>query len=274
MCDTCGCSTEGGVVLRKPGETGYHVHLTGSGHGADNHSHDEAHHHDHTHRHHHEESSNRKVQLEQDVLLKNNLLAERNRGFFEARNIFALNFLSSPGSGKTTLLEKIIPLIVPHFPVAVIEGDQQTTNDADRIHALGVPVIQVNTGSGCHLDAMMINRAVKELELQNNSLLCIENVGNLVCPAMFDLGEALKVVVISVTEGDDKPLKYPNMFHEADLCILNKIDLLPYVDFDTLKCRENALRINHHLEWLEVSAKTGEGLDLWQQWIKSKIQQH
>ena len=158
--------------------------------------------------------------------------------------------------------------------MAVIEGDQQTTNDADRIHALGVPVIQINTGSGCHLDALMVHTAVKELELQDNSLLCIENVGNLVCPAMFDLGEALKVVIISVTEGDDKPLKYPTMFHEADICILNKIDLLPYVDFDARKCMENALRVNHTLEWFEVSAKTGEGLPVLQEWIANKLKQH
>ena len=211
--------------------------------------------------------------LEQDVLQKNNLLAERNRGYFEARNIFVLNFLSSPGSGKTSLLEKIIPALAGSLSVAVIEGDQQTTNDAERIHALGVPVIQVNTGSGCHLDALMVNRAVKEIDLQNDSLLCIENVGNLVCPAMFDLGEALKVVIISVTEGDDKPLKYPNIFHEADLCILNKIDLLPYVDFDVAKCRQNAMRVNHHREWFEVSAKTGEGIAEWQRWLEGRVRE-
>jgi hydrogenase nickel incorporation protein HypB len=175
---------------------------------------------------------------------------------------------------RFSLLEKIIPALQQRFPVAVIEGDQQTTNDADRIQALGVPVIQINTGSGCHLDALMVNRAVKELDLQDNSLLCIENVGNLVCPALFDLGEALKVVIISVTEGDDKPLKYPTMFHEADLCILNKIDLLPYVEFDVARCRENAMRVNHHLEWFELSAKTGEGLTLWQEWLEKKLLQH
>ncbi len=270
MCDTCGCSADGGAVLRKPGLSDYHVHVTqSSGHG-DHHHHETGH--DHEHHHHHEKKS-RTIALEQDVLQKNNLLAERNRGYFEARSIFVLNFLSSPGSGKTSLLEKIIPALQQHIPVAVIEGDQQTTNDADRIHALGVPVIQINTGSGCHLDALMVHSAVKELELHDNSLLCIENVGNLVCPAMFDLGEALKVVIISVTEGDDKPLKYPTMFHEADICILNKIDLLPYVDFDALKCRENALRVNHHLEWFEVSAKTGEGLPLLQEWITTKLKQ-
>ncbi len=270
MCDTCGCSADGGAVLRKPGLSDYHVHVTqSSGHG-DHHHHETGH--DHEHHHHHEKKS-RTIALEQDVLQKNNLLAERNRGYFEARSIFVLNFLSSPGSGKTSLLEKIIPALQQHIPVAVIEGDQQTTNDADRIHALGVPVIQINTGSGCHLDALMVHSAVKELELQDNSLLCIENVGNLVCPAMFDLGEALKVVIISVTEGDDKPLKYPTMFHEADICILNKLDLLPYVDFDALKCRENALRVNHHLEWFEVSAKTGEGLPLLQEWITTQLKQ-
>ena len=267
MCDTCGCSTDGGAVLRKPGQSDYHLHVN-------EHKHDHGEHHSHEHGDHHHEGSGRKVLLEQDVLQKNNLLAERNRGYFEARGIFALNFLSSPGSGKTSLLEKIIPALKQRFPVAVIEGDQQTTNDAVRIQALGVPVIQINTGSGCHLDALMVNRAMKELEMQDNSLLCIENVGNLVCPALFDLGEALKVVIISVTEGDDKPLKYPTMFHEADICILNKIDLLPYVEFDAAKCRENAMRVNHHLEWFELSAKTGEGLAALQEWLEHKLAQH
>ncbi len=275
MCDTCGCSADGGAVLRKPGESDYHVHVTPDTEEHTHHHAGEEHHdHDHGHQHHHHEGTSRKIMLEQDVLQKNNLLAERNRGYFEARNILALNFLSSPGSGKTSLLEKFIPLLQQRFPVAVIEGDQQTTNDADRIHALGVPVIQINTGSGCHLDALMVNRAVKELDMQDNSLLCIENVGNLVCPALFDLGEALKVVIISVTEGDDKPLKYPTMFHEADLCMLNKIDLLPYVEFDVAKCRKNAMRVNHHLEWFEVSVKTGEGLDAWQEWLEKRLLHH
>ncbi len=267
MCDTCGCSTEGGAVLRKPGQSDYHVHVN-------EHEHTHGEHHSHEHGDHHHEGTGRKVLLEQDVLQKNNLLAERNRGYFDARKIFVLNLLSSPGSGKTSLLEKIIPALKQHVPVAVIEGDQQTTNDAVRIQALGVPVIQINTGSGCHLDALMVNRAMKELEMQNNSLLCIENVGNLVCPALFDLGEALKVVIISVTEGDDKPLKYPTIFHEADLCILNKIDLLPYVEFDVARCRENAMRVNHHLEWFELSAKTGEGLAALQEWLEHKLAQH
>lgn len=260
MCDTCGCGSEGEALLRRPGNGGeqHHVH---SGH---------RHEHDH-HHHDHGERRRRIVDMEQDVLHENNLLAERNRGYFEARRILALNFLSSPGSGKTSLLEKSIPLLKEKVPIAVIEGDQQTTRDADRIDALGVPVMQVNTGTGCHLDAQMINRAVKELPLQDGSLLLIENVGNLVCPAMFDLGEALKVVVISVTEGDDKPLKYPYMFHEADVCILNKTDLLPYVDFDVATCRENAMRVSHGLEWFELSVKTGEGLDSWVAWLEKRL---
>lgn len=268
MCDTCGCSSEGGAVLRKPGLDDYHVHIGDE--GGHHHHHDHEHEHDHGHEHHHGES--RKVDVEQDVLLKNNLLAERNRGWFEARRVLALNFLSSPGSGKTTILEKTVPMLSGEWPVAVVEGDQQTTNDADRIHALGVPVIQINTGTGCHLDALMVQRAVRELDLSERSLLCIENVGNLVCPAMFDLGEAARVVVISVTEGEDKPLKYPTMFHRADLCLLNKTDLLPYVDFDASKCREYAMQVNHHLEWIEVSARTGEGFDRWKAWLTSRLE--
>ena len=261
MCDTCGCSSDGGAVIYRPGDASYHVHVNNDGHGHHQH-HDSG---SHTHNH------GRQVALEQDVLLQNNLLAERNRGYFEAKRVLAINFLSSPGSGKTTLLEKTIPLIKPDHRVSVIEGDQQTTRDAERIQALDVPVLQVNTGTGCHLDAMMVNRAVMEMGLAENSLLCIENVGNLVCPALFDLGEAMKIVVISVTEGDDKPLKYPTMFVEADACILNKTDLLPYVTFDAGVCRDNALKVNRGLEWFELSAATGEGFDVWIEWLKSKL---
>jgi hydrogenase nickel incorporation protein HypB len=276
MCDTCGCSGDGGAVLRKPGVAGYHVHVGDEGHHHHHeHDHDHGHHleqgheHHHDHGHHHGES--RKVQVEQDVLLQNNLLAERNRGWFEARRVLALNFLSSPGSGKTSILEKTIPMLLEHCPVTVIEGDQQTTNDADRIDALGVPVIQVNTGTGCHLDALMVQRAVRELDPPERSLLCIENVGNLVCPALFDLGEAAKVVVISTTEGEDKPIKYPTMFHHADVVLLNKTDLLPHLDFDAAKCRDYAMQVNHHLEWIEVSAKTGEGFEQWLAWLNAKL---
>lgn len=259
MCDTCGCSSDGGAIIYKPGDASYHVHVGDDGH---------SHHRDHISGDH---GHGRQVVVEQDVLLQNNLLAERNRGFFEAKNVLAINFLSSPGSGKTSLLEKTIPLVKTDHPVSVIEGDQQTTRDAERIQVLDIPVLQVNTGTGCHLDALMVNRAVKEMDLADSSLLCIENVGNLVCPALFDLGEAMKVVVISVTEGDDKPLKYPTMFVEADVCILNKTDLLPYVPFDAAACRQNALKVNHKLEWFELSAATGEGFDIWIQWLKSKL---
>ena len=261
MCNTCGCSSSDGAVIYKPGDASYHVHVDNDEH---------SHHHEHD-SHAHEHTHGRQVAVEQDVLLRNNLLAERNRGYFEAKNVLAINFLSSPGSGKTSLLEKTIPLVKTGYPVSVIEGDQQTTRDAERIQALDVPVLQVNTGTGCHLDALMINRAVREMELADSSLLCIENVGNLVCPALFDLGEAMKVVVISVTEGEDKPLKYPTMFLEADVCILNKTDLLPYVSFDAAKCRENAMQVNRHLEWFDLSAVTGEGIDVWIEWLKSKL---
>jgi len=178
--------------------------------------------------------------------------------------------VSSPGSGKTTLLERTITAVKNDMSVAVIEGDQQTLNDADRIAATGAPVIQVNTGKGCHLDAQMIRRACDELAPADGSCLMIENVGNLVCPAMFDLGEAAKVVIISVTEGDDKPLKYPTMFAAADLCLINKTDLLPYVQFDVDKCENAARSVNPRLEFLRVSATTGDGLDRWFDWLRSR----
>jgi len=208
------------------------------------------------------------VILEQDVLHKNNLLAERNRGFFEGKNIRAINLVSSPGSGKTTLLERTLTDLKGELPFYIVEGDQQTMNDAERISATGAPVVQVNTGSGCHLDASMVNRALKELDIKDDSILVIENVGNLVCPSMFDLGESTRVVVISVTEGDDKPIKYPDMFRTSDICIINKTDLLPYVDFDVEKAKEYALRVNHHLKFFAVSAKSGQGMDAWYAWLR------
>jgi len=209
--------------------------------------------------------------VEIDILQQNNLLAQRNRGWFEAKNILVLNLVSSPGSGKTTLLESTITALKDEIPVSVIEGDQQTLNDADRIAATGAPVIQVNTGKGCHLDSRMIRRACDELAPVDGSLMMIENVGNLVCPAMFDLGEAAKVVIISVTEGDDKPMKYPTMFAAADLCLINKMDLLPYVDFDLDRCEQAARTVNPRLEILRVSATTGEGLDKWYSWLKNRL---
>ena len=264
MCGTCGCGEEGHVTYTRPGEHHHHhEHDHGHDHGHD-HSHDHGHSHSHDHDHHHKE-----IQLEIDVLSQNNRVAERNRGYFEALDIIALNLVSSPGSGKTSLLEKTIKGMKNGRKLYIIEGDQQTTNDADRINAAGAPVIQVNTGNGCHLDADMVNHAVKELKPEQGSVLFIENVGNLVCPSLFDLGESKRVVIMSVTEGDDKPLKYPTMFESSQLCIINKTDLLPYVDFDVKKAREYAARVNPALEFIELSVKTGEGMDKWFEWLKA-----
>lgn len=250
MCTTCGCSSNENeikmTVFGEKTETKAHDH-----------HHENGHHHDHKHTHSHQ------IDLETDILNQNNLLAERNRGYFEAKNIFTINMMSSPGSGKTTLLERTIKDIKNKVQLYIIEGDQQTMNDAERIGKAGAPVIQVNTGNGCHLDADMINKAVKKLNIEDNSLVFIENVGNLVCPSLFDLGEAKRVIIMSVTEGEDKPIKYPTMFENADICIINKIDLLPYLNYDLDAAKNYALRVNHHLEFIEVSATTGEGMEKW-----------
>jgi hydrogenase nickel incorporation protein HypB len=211
------------------------------------------------------------IPVERDILARNNMLAERNRGYFEARNILTLNLVSSPGSGKTSLLERTINDLKGKMKFFVIEGDQQTMTDANRIDKTGAPVVQINTGNGCHLDASMVNMAMKKLDVAAGSILFIENVGNLVCPALFDLGEAARVVIVSVTEGEDKPLKYPNMFRTSQVCIINKTDLLPYVDFDMKKVRDSARHINHHLEFFEVSVRTGEGLEAWYDWLKGQV---
>ncbi|NQT76513.1 MAG: hydrogenase nickel incorporation protein HypB [Bacteroidetes bacterium] len=286
MCGTCGCGQEDKISITRPGKENQHDHIHSHEHEHDgskhshshthSHSHDEGHEHHHhdehdhgDHHHHHEHE--KEIVLEQDVLQKNNLLAERNRGYFEGRNIMAINLVSSPGSGKTSLLEKTITKLKEEIPFYIIEGDQQTLNDANRIMATGAPVVQINTGSGCHLDASMVNRALKELDVSEDAVLMIENVGNLVCPAMFDLGEAHRLVIISVTEGDDKPIKYPDMFRSSDICIINKTDLLPYVDFDIEKAKDYALRVNHQLKFFELSAKSGEGMDAWFTWLKESI---
>ncbi|MHA6247578.1 hydrogenase nickel incorporation protein HypB [Pontibacter sp. CAU 1760] len=206
--------------------------------------------------------------LERDVLHKNDHDAMHNRSHFEDKHVLAINLVSSPGSGKTTLLEKTIDALKHEIPFYVIEGDQQTSQDADRIEATGAPVVQINTGKGCHLDASMVHRALHAINPAEHSILMIENVGNLVCPALFDLGEKFRVVIISVTEGEDKPLKYPNMFESAHLCIINKTDLLPYVDFSVAKAKEYALRVNHKLQFLEVSATKGDGMMEWYNWLK------
>ncbi len=211
----------------------------------------------------------RMVRIERDILAKNNDYAEQNRRQMAGLGIFALNLVSSPGSGKTTLLVKTIAALKGALPLAVIEGDQQTENDAARIRAAGAPAIQINTGRGCHLDAQMVGQAMHQLNLQHDSLLLIENVGNLVCPASFDLGEAHKVVILSVTEGEDKPLKYPDMFLAADLMLLNKCDLLPYLEFNADLAIDYARRINPKLHVIRISASSGEGMTEWLDWIRA-----
>lgn len=251
MCTTCGCG-EGETKI--DGHAHHHDH---------EHAHDH-HHDDHDHGHDH----GRTVRLEQDILAKNNAYAAQNREYFAAHGIFALNLVSSPGSGKTTLLVKTIEALRGRLPIAVIEGDQQTSVDAERIRASGAPAVQINTGKGCHLDAHMVGHALEKLPLEKGGALMIENVGNLVCPAAFDLGEAGKVVILSVTEGEDKPLKYPDMFRAARLLLVNKCDLLPHLDFDIEKAIANARRVNPLIEVMRVSAKTGEGMADWLGWIE------
>lgn len=270
MCETCGCGQTENVTITKLGDP-KHIHSTKHLH---EHEHDENEHfkmhehsHDDQHLHSHSHEHGRTIVLQTEILQKNNLIAERNRGYFEAKNIFAVNLVSSPGSGKTSLLEKTIKELKLKNIIYVIEGDQQTCIDAERIKLTGAPVVQINTGNGCHLDAEMINHALKELSTADNSFVLIENVGNLVCPALFDLGESKRVVIISVTEGEDKPLKYPMMFQTSHLCLINKTDLLQHVDFDIEKAKEYALRINHHLEFFQLSVKTGEGMNEWYNWL-------
>ena len=220
--------------------------------------------------HAHGTSAGRIVQVERDLLEANDSWARRNRELFAAAGALCLNLVSSPGSGKTTLLVRTVAALAPRRGVAVVEGDQQTSNDADRIRATGVPAVQVNTGRGCHLEAPMVARALEKLPLSAGGVLFVENVGNLVCPALFDLGEAHKVAILSVTEGEDKPLKYPDMFRAADLMLVNKIDLLPYLDFDVGLCVANARRVNPAIEVLRVSARSGEGFAGWLQWIEAR----
>ncbi len=255
MCTTCGC-----------GETGEHSHTHDHGH---DHGHEHPHTHDNLPAHSHEDAA-RLVRIERDILGKNDALAAANRARLEERGIFALNFVSSPGSGKTELLVRTLTELAPRHAIGVIEGDQQTSRDADRIRATGVKAVQINTGKGCHLDAHMVGHALDELAPAPGGLVFIENVGNLVCPSAFDLGEAHKVVVLSVTEGDDKPLKYPDMFLASDLMLINKSDLLPYVSFDLAACMANALQVNPALQILTLSARTGEGMAAWLAWVEAR----
>ncbi|MGB5436706.1 MAG: hydrogenase nickel incorporation protein HypB [Maribacter sp.] len=274
MCGTCGCgSEENGVIIQKPKEGKAHQHDHAHEHGHDHHhTHGHDHHHgeghSHSHDHFHGHHHTTVLEVEQDILQHNEVMAARNRGYFDAKHIFALNLVSSPGSGKTALLERTLQDLKNELSFYVIEGDQQTLNDANRIDALDIPVIQINTGKGCHLESDMVYEAVKKLDIKDNAILMIENVGNLVCPSMFNLGESKRVVIISTTEGVDKPIKYPDMFHTSDICIINKIDLLPYLNIDISKLKEYALQVNPNLQFFEISATTGEGMEAWYTWLK------
>ena len=250
MCATCGCGDPHGT----------RVHTM----DAPEHPHD----HGHGHEHEHASPERRVLDIETDLLAKNDALAAANRAWLAERGIVVLNLMSSPGSGKTTLLERTIREGSAEHPVAVVEGDQETLLDAERIRAAGAKVVQINTGSGCHLDADMLARGLRVLDPTPGSVVLIENVGNLVCPALFDLGESARVVIMSVTEGDDKPLKYPHMFRSADLLILNKVDLLPHVDFEVERCISDARRLKPDLEVVQVSATKGDGLDDWYAWLE------
>lgn len=271
MCTVCGCG-EGETRIEGPEHN--HDHDHGSGGAVHPHRH-HGHAHDHAHdygqgparAHAPGMSQKRMVAIEQDILAENNAYAAANRKRLGELGILALNLVSSPGSGKTTLLTATLSRLADRHPVAVIEGDQQTSNDAERIRASGVPAVQINTGKGCHLDAHMVGHALDSLPLDRSGVLFIENVGNLVCPAAFDLGEAHKVAILSVTEGEDKPIKYPDMFAAADLMLLNKIDLLPYVPFDVERCVEYARQVNPAIEVIQVSSLKGEGIDTWLDWI-------
>jgi hydrogenase nickel incorporation protein HypB len=272
MCATCGCG-KGEVRIEGTAAAHGHDHAHEHDHHHDHgheHAHDHDHHHDHGHEHTHDhgDGQSRIIQVEQDILSKNNAYAGVNRARFNAAGILALNLVSSPGSGKTTLLVKTIEQLKGELPVAVIEGDQQTSNDADRIRATGAPAIQINTGKGCHLDAHMVGHAADHLQPAPGSVVFIENVGNLVCPALFDLGEAHRVVVLSVTEGEDKPLKYPDMVASSQILLISKIDLLPHIDFDVEALVANARKINPGIKVLKVSARTGEGMEAWANFIR------
>ena len=222
--------------------------------------------HDHKHDH-----ASRKIRVEENLLAKNQRLATANRVGFAAHQLFVLNLVSSPGSGKTSILERTFTDLRDRLQFSVLEGDQQTSNDADRIAATGVPVKQINTGAGCHLDAHMVGHGVAGFDLKKTDILMIENVGNLVCPASFDLGEDHKVAVLSVTEGEDKPLKYPQMFQAADLMLINKIDLLPYLRFDLEQCKAFARQVNPQIKILELSCHSGEGMQAWYEWLSQGV---
>lgn len=304
MCVTCGCGGDGSATVTRvddaldtaradpTGRGHVHTHADGTTHAhahAHDHGHEHEHEHDHRHPHDHDHGhphdhahapsdpravagrDAETVALEAAVLGKNRALAERNRGWLDGRGVLALNLMSSPGAGKTTLLERCIRDLRGQVAIHVVEGDQATANDAERIRDAGAPAVQVNTGTGCHLEADMLQRALQQLQPPPGSLLMIENVGNLVCPALFDLGEHARVVIFSVTEGEDKPLKYPHMFHAADVLLLSKTDLLPHLRVDLARMTEHALQVNPRLRIFPVSAYTGAGLDAWYGWLRHAL---
>jgi hydrogenase nickel incorporation protein HypB len=282
MCVTCGCGNVEGATVTMHAVEHEHVHTDGTRH---THAHAASfaavpfRHYTgaQTHTHSHDAAvpvpgrDLQTIQLEAGILRKNQLTAERNRAWFSDRSILALNLVSSPGAGKTTLLERTLTDLKSELPIGVVEGDQATSNDAERIRATGVPAVQINTGTGCHLEADMLERALDTLKPQPESLLLIENVGNLVCPALFDLGERAKIVIFSVTEGEDKPLKYPHMFQAAEVLLLSKTDLLPHLRFDVERAVANATTVNPHLRVIRISAHTGEGLSHWYGWLRSEL---
>jgi len=260
MCATCGCDADTKVSIQKISQPSpldvSHVHFVPV---------------DTTET---KSSSRKQIDLEVNVLHKNNIQAQRNREYFRERNMLVLNLVSSPGSGKTSLLERTLLDLKDKDRFYVIEGDQQTSNDANRIAVTGAPVVQINTGKGCHLDAEMIWEAVQKLNPSEDSILLIENIGNLVCPAMFDLGEDKRIVIMSVTEGEDKPIKYPDMFASSQLCIINKVDLMPYLKFDLEKSKAYARKINPTMDFIEISCSSGEGLEIWYDWLENEFMKH
>lgn len=258
MCTTCGCGNTSSLEISKPGKFPKKIEGMRLVHKDD------------IQIHHHHDQNSAVIELERDILSTNQSLAENNRKYLKSKNIYTFNLVSSPGSGKTSLLERMLTDLNNEISFSVIEGDQQTLQDANRINETKTPVVQINTGKACHLDSDMISKAIDELQPKENSILFIENVGNLVCPALFDLGENERIVIISTTEGDDKPLKYPDMFSSSQICVINKIDLLPYVNFSVDNVKENALRVNSKIRFFELSATTGEGMDKLYTYLKQK----
>ncbi len=286
MCGHCGCGSEAKATALDL-QTGKEIEMESRVHDHDHdHDHDHRHAHEHGHGHEHVHADGSRhfhphrpddapgvdmLTLQTRILAKNDAFADKNRAWFRGREILALNLVSSPGSGKTTLLERTIKDLKDKFKLFVVEGDQATARDGERIRAAGAAAVQINTGSGCHLEADMLGRALQHLKPGAGSIVMIENVGNLVCPALFDLGERCKLVIFSVTEGEDKPLKYPTMFGAASVMILNKIDLLPYVEFDVARAIANAKQINPDIVVLRLSGRTGEGFEAWYEWLRKEV---